>query len=56
MAIDECPNCGADLELDRYHSYHDYEMKFQTECPKCETPLSVEVETTPVFMVTEDKE
>ena len=54
--IDECPNCEADLELAQYHSNYDYAIEFQTTCPKCETLLNVQVETEPVFHVTEEQE
>ena len=56
MAIDECPNCDADLDLVRYHSNHDYAINFQMECPNCETLLNVEVTAEPVFHVTEESE
>ena len=56
MAIDECPNCDAELYLARYHSDHDYEMNFELICPACETLLVVDVTAEPVFHVTLDKE
>ena len=56
MALDECPNCDADLELAKYHSNYGYAMEFQVHCPKCEALLNVQVEAEPVFHVTEEQE
>ena len=54
--IDRCPNCKADLDLAKYHSYYDYANEFQATCTKCEALLNVEVEAEPVFHVTEEQE
>ena len=51
--IDRCPNCEADLELAKYHSYYDYANEFQATCTNCEALLNVQVEMDPIFVVEE---
>lgn len=55
MMIDTCPNCDADLELAKHHSYYDYAADFQMNCPKCEALLNVDVHAEPIFYVTEEE-
>ena len=53
---DRCPNCDKEI----YAELHDYFMSgstdygtyFDFDCPHCKQALAIEVESTPIFLVT----
>ena len=51
---DRCPNCDKDIdaELRDISSLTDYRTYFDFDCPHCKQALAIEVESTPIFLVT----
>ena len=51
--FEKCPNCDANLSeslFQYFHSFADYSMNFEYQCPHCTAIIDVEVEAIPQFL------